>query len=261
MPQKFLSVKNFEQYQHYKHRNPPWIKLYKSILTDPGFMKLSTEAKYLYLGLLILASETGNRVLNDHSYIAHRLCIDPSRIDLNPLYKEGFLLACSNTIRRYHALSETETETEKSRDREETENSSETTASVVRLPVRRATRKSAEPSKTAPTWESYAEAYVSRYGAAPVRNAKVNGTLARLIERLGESEAPQVAAFYVSHNKPFYVQARHPTELLLRDAEGLRTEWATGVKATTGEARNAERRDDALAQIERVRRAMQQEGA
>jgi len=65
-----------------------------------------------------------------------------------------------------------------------------------------------------------------------------------------------VAAFYLTHNKSFYVQARHPVTLLLRDAEGLRTEWATGVKATTGEARNVERRDDAMAQIQRVKAMM-----
>lgn len=113
------------------------------------------------------------------------------------------------------------------------------------------------PTKTAQTWDAYSQAYTHRYGASPVRNAKVNGVLSRFVDRLGSEEAPLVAAFYLTHNKPFYVSSRHSTDLLLRDAEGLRTEWVTGVKATTGEARNAERRDDAMEQIKRVTAMMQ----
>ncbi len=121
--------------------------------------------------------------------------------------------------------------------------------------------KGGASSKTAQTWEAYATAYRERYGAAPVRNAKVNGILSRFVERLGEEEAPQVAAFYLTHNRPFYVSARHATDLLLRDAEGLRTEWVTGTKATTLEARTAEQRDSVNEQVKRVRAMMSQGGA
>lgn len=106
------------------------------------------------------------------------------------------------------------------------------------------------------TWEAYALAYQVRYGTQPVRNAKVNGQLSQLVKRLGAEESPLVAAFYLTHNKPLYVSSRHATDLLLRDAEGLRTEWATGIKATTGEAKNAEKRDDWQAQIARVKSVM-----
>lgn len=116
------------------------------------------------------------------------------------------------------------------------------------------------PTKSAPktesTWRTYSDAYRSRYGADPIRNASVNGILSRLVDRLGADVAPQVAAFYVQHNNPFYVGKRHPVNLLLADCEGLHTQWVTGVKATTGEARNVERRDDAQAQIARVKAMM-----
>lgn len=118
MPQKFLSIKNFEKYQHYKHRNPPWIKLYNSLLDDYGFSKLPTGTKYLYLGLLILCSRHDNRVPNDCTWIARALHMDPSEIDLSPLYRSGLLLASRNhvaSILHENALSETERETEKSR--------------------------------------------------------------------------------------------------------------------------------------------------
>jgi hypothetical protein len=97
------------------------------------------------------------------------------------------------------------------------------------------------PLKIAETWKFYAGAYYRRYGTDPVQNATVNGQLAQLVKRLGAKEAPAVAQFFVSHNRGLYVSAKHPVNLLLRDAEGLRTEWATGHQVTDTEARNADR--------------------
>lgn len=112
-------------------------------------------------------------------------------------------------------------------------------------------------SKTGPTWDAYAQAYRNRYGADPLRNAKTNGQLSNFLKRVPIEEAPLIAAFYLTHNKPMYVSARHSTDFLLRDAEGLRTEWVTGVKATTGEARNAEQRDNVSEQYKRVMASME----
>ena len=109
-----------------------------------------------------------------------------------------------------------------------------------------------EKPKSAESWEAYRVAYRDRYRVDPVSNAGVFAMLCKLVDKIGKGPAPSVAAFYVSHNSPHYVVKRHPVNLLLADAEGLHTQWATGVKATTGEAKNAERRDDALAQIQRI---------
>lgn len=102
------------------------------------------------------------------------------------------------------------------------------------------------------TWEAFADAYQRRYKVPPVRNSQVNALLCQLVRKLGVVEAPAVAAFYLTHNNPFYVAKRHPPNLLVQDAEGLRTQWATGVKATRSEVRQAEVLDDAHAQIRRV---------
>lgn len=99
----------------------------------------------------------------------------------------------------------------------------------------------APPPKTSHTWNAYCHAYLSRWGVEPLRNAKVNGMLARFIERVPASEAPSVAAFFVSSNRGLYVSAKHAISLLLRDAESLRTEWATGRASTDTEARQADR--------------------
>lgn len=62
-------------------------------------------------------------------------------------------------------------------------------------------------SISAKTWDAYSGAYKQRYGTAPVRNVIVNTKLKNLVKGLGEGEAPQVAAFYLTHNRPLYVTA------------------------------------------------------
>jgi len=114
--------------------------------------------------------------------------------------------------------------------------------------------------KSVDTWNAYSDAYLVRYGVKPVRNAGTNAMLGKLVEKLGAEEAPHVAGFYLTHNNPFYVTKRHPTNLLLQDAEGLRTQWATGVKSTTNEARNMETKDNMREQHTRVMKLLNQGG-
>jgi hypothetical protein len=95
-------------------------------------------------------------------------------------------------------------------------------------------------SPTTPVWNAYSEAYEARYGAKPVRNAKVNGQLKQLIERLGADAGP-VAAFYVSHPKAWYATNGHNIGLLLASCETLHTEWKTGNVITDAAVRQQER--------------------
>lgn len=93
-----------------------------------------------------------------------------------------------------------------------------------------------KPGKTPGTmvWESYAKAYEARYGAAPPRNERTNALCAQLVKRLGTEAAPEVAAFYVDHPKPYYAGRGHPLSALIADAETLHTEWTTGRLTQTG---------------------------
>lgn len=95
--------------------------------------------------------------------------------------------------------------------------------------------------RTSATWHAYREAYLRRYGQEPVRNAMVNTHIAGFVARIGVAESPAVAAFYVGHNRDFYVSKQHSTKFLVADAEGLRTEWANGRPMTTTEARQTDR--------------------
>lgn len=112
-------------------------------------------------------------------------------------------------------------------------------------PSREGARVRSKPhaeSAGAQAWAAYAVAYTARYTVAPVRNARVNAQLAQLVGRLGGEEARHVAAWYVGHNAALYVRTKHPVGLLLRDAEGLHTEWMRRQQVTESDARQVDRR-------------------
>ena len=104
----------------------------------------------------------------------------------------------------------------------------------------------------AETWEAYRAAYNHRYRVDPVRNRQLNSHLKQLVEHLGAVEAPQVAAFYLSCSQQLYVNARHQTNLLIRDYAALRTQMATGIKVTRIESKSEEQKDNVMEQFKRI---------
>lgn len=87
-----------------------------------------------------------------------------------------------------------------------------------------------KPGRTA--FAAYALAYVERYGSEPPQNAKTNSLFVQLVQRIGATEAPRVAGWYVKNeNLPFYVQRSHPVDALVRDCEGMLTRMRRGTPA------------------------------
>ena len=89
-------------------------------------------------------------------------------------------------------------------------------------------------------WNAYAMAF-DRYGAKPVRNAKVNAQVPALLKRLGAEEAPAVAAYFVGINDAYLIRSYHEFGQLLAKAEAYRTAWATQTQVTGRTAQQAEK--------------------
>jgi hypothetical protein len=53
-----MHIKNWQQFQHYKHRDPPWIKLYRGLLNDRQWHSLDGDAAKFLVSLWMLATET-----------------------------------------------------------------------------------------------------------------------------------------------------------------------------------------------------------
>lgn len=85
-----VSVVNWEKYQHYKNRNPPWIKFYNSLLEDPAVAVLPDAAKAHTFGIWLLASRLQNRIPADADFIGKRInATEP--VDLKLLLAMAFI--------------------------------------------------------------------------------------------------------------------------------------------------------------------------
>ena len=89
---EYLYIKNWDNYQHYKNRNPPWIKLHAKVLNDRKFTMLPSASRGLLIQLWILASEQEGKVPYDLDEIRFRLRDDSIKLkDIELLRDSGFL--------------------------------------------------------------------------------------------------------------------------------------------------------------------------
>ena len=67
----YLQVKNWEELQHYKKRNPPWIKLYRRLMTDGDFHRLSELHQWQLVRIWLVSAEEhpGGWVPNDEKWL------------------------------------------------------------------------------------------------------------------------------------------------------------------------------------------------
>ena len=88
---EYLTVPNFEKYQHYKERRPPWIKLYWSYLCSPNVYPLSDVCKFHVVAIMSLASQYDNRIPFNKGWIAHAIHAN-SRINWDAILTSGLIV-------------------------------------------------------------------------------------------------------------------------------------------------------------------------
>jgi hypothetical protein len=86
-----FSVKNFDKFQHYKDRSPPWIKLYNELLDDYEFGRLQDASKMHLIAIWLLASRSDNVLPYDSEWIARRINAT-SKVNLDQLVEAGFIV-------------------------------------------------------------------------------------------------------------------------------------------------------------------------
>jgi hypothetical protein len=86
-----FSVKNFERFQHYKDRSPPWIKLYNELLDDYEFGVLPDASKFHLVAIWLLASRSENKIPYDQEWVSRRINASGT-VDLEGLARCGFII-------------------------------------------------------------------------------------------------------------------------------------------------------------------------
>lgn len=90
MTTRLLAVKNWNEFQHYKKRNPPWIKMHRAILDDYAFLALPDVSKGHLMLLWLFASQNNGMVPYDIPFLERKLFV--SGLDLDRLIEAGFLI-------------------------------------------------------------------------------------------------------------------------------------------------------------------------
>lgn len=94
-----LYIKNFDNYQHYKHRSMVWFKWHISCLSDYKFSKLKDRQKWLFIGLICLACKTDNKIPIDLEWIKTQISYDSSTLkeDIEILVASKMLASCKQS--------------------------------------------------------------------------------------------------------------------------------------------------------------------
>ena len=116
----YFGVRNWEEFQHYKDRDPSWIKLYNRLLDDYAFGLLPDSRKWHLIGIFLLASRHNNRVPRDPHWVSRKIGAQVP-VDLGVLERAGFLVMLESEPL---AQAEQDASPEKEKRREETEEES-----------------------------------------------------------------------------------------------------------------------------------------
>jgi hypothetical protein len=88
---EYLTIKNFEKFQHYKERNPPWIKIHRELFLDYEFGCLQDASKLHLMLIWLLASQLDNKIPNNPEFVKEQIHVK-EEVDLNLLISKGFLI-------------------------------------------------------------------------------------------------------------------------------------------------------------------------
>jgi len=84
------AIVKWAEFQHYKDRSPPWIKLHRSLLTSETWVSASTNGKVLAVACMMLAADTGNKIPASPRYMQRAAYLDFIP-DFSELVALGFL--------------------------------------------------------------------------------------------------------------------------------------------------------------------------
>ena len=85
-----LEVRNWEKFQHYKHRNPPWIRLYVALLDDLEFARLPDVTKAHLVAIWMLAGRYHNRLPDDLKWLEQKMNTNQP-VDWGKLLNDGWV--------------------------------------------------------------------------------------------------------------------------------------------------------------------------
>lgn len=265
----FLAVKNFDRFQHYKDRSPPWIKLYNDLLDDYAFSTLPDASKSHLMLIWLLASRTDNRIPNDPKWIGARIGAREN-VDLGVLLSAEFLITlpiASKTLANCSVSARPEGEGERE---EETEQNGGANAPLPGSAAPNAdeaprdrseelkARRRAEAEAVRRVWDHFLTTSNRRRKLTEDRRSKIK------VRLRSYSVEDLCRAIDGAHRNPFYC-GENDRETYYGDIETIfkndaavekHMEWAEGAN---GDAESPQQQDPATADAERRQKVAAEE--
>jgi hypothetical protein len=88
---RYIQVRNWERFQHYRDREPPWIKNYTALLSDPNYGELSHAQRSTLHGLWLMYARSSRQCPDDTSWISRQLGVRVTRATLEALNRAGWI--------------------------------------------------------------------------------------------------------------------------------------------------------------------------
>ncbi len=110
----YLHICHWDRFQHYKKRNPPWIRLYTDLLSRDDYLNLTGHRRAILHGLWIEYARSSRRLPDDTVTLSRRLELRVLRTDLDALNHAGFIEFSASAVLaecKQSAIPEAETET------------------------------------------------------------------------------------------------------------------------------------------------------
>ena len=105
----YIQIPDWERFQHYKDRDPPWIKNYVKLLHKDEYLSLSGHARGILHGIWMTYSTSHRQLRGDTATLSRRLNLKVTRHDLEALVQAGFIQLVASTVlaKRYQDASKT----------------------------------------------------------------------------------------------------------------------------------------------------------
>ena len=102
-------IVGWSKYQHYKERNPPWVKLHYELLTSQTWVSLDDASRVLAIACMLIASRNDGFIPNNDAYMKRVAYLNKTP-NYKPLIECGFLETLADASNLHsNALPETET--------------------------------------------------------------------------------------------------------------------------------------------------------
>lgn len=71
-----ISLKGWEKFQHYRDRDPPWVKLYRDLLTSESWVLGTDTSRLVQVASVLLAARYGNKIPLDWKLVRKVASLD-----------------------------------------------------------------------------------------------------------------------------------------------------------------------------------------